>query len=171
LKIATKKSLFNLIKQDLNKKLKIKSRSIDEVYCLDVLEHINKDKELLSEINRVLKNEGRFTLFVPAIQSIYSYWDKKLGHFRRYSRADLIETLQENNFIIEYSTYFFFFTLPLTTIVRFIKTLTGSNNTDFFPLPKWVNQILFTVSKFEGRIAKIFPIPIGSSILIIARKK
>lgn len=65
------------------------SESVDTVICLNVLEHIENDLESLRNISYALEPGGRAILLVPQGQEIFGELDIALGHFRRYSHADL----------------------------------------------------------------------------------
>jgi SAM-dependent methyltransferase len=64
-------------------------QSASAVYSLNVLEHIEDDGAALREIGRVLVPGGRLVLFVPAFPLLYSSFDKRFGHHRRYRSAEL----------------------------------------------------------------------------------
>jgi SAM-dependent methyltransferase len=63
--------------------------SCDLVYALNVLEHIDDDTEALSLWSEKLKDGGRLLIYVPAFNVLFSSMDKKVGHFRRYTRKTL----------------------------------------------------------------------------------
>lgn len=73
-------------------------RRFDTIICLDVLEHIDRDDIILKNLNCILKPEGRLIIVVPAISYLYGLRDKNAGHFRRYSRKELIKKLTEKDF-------------------------------------------------------------------------
>ena len=49
--------------------------SVDEIHCRSVLEHIENFEELMTEIVRVLKNDGAAHIFVPHFSNPYYYSD------------------------------------------------------------------------------------------------
>ena len=67
----------------------LKSRNIDSVVCLNVLEHVPDDNQGLRNICSVLQPGGTAVVLVPEGQSIYGTLDEVLGHCRRYSEAEL----------------------------------------------------------------------------------
>ena len=72
---------------DIDKQiLPFKANSFEVVLCLDSLEHLTNEVKVLKEIIRVTKPGGIIILTVPAYQWLYSYWDKMLGHKKRYSK-------------------------------------------------------------------------------------
>src|SRR5262249_15798832 len=65
----------------------------------NVLEHIEDDVAELEAYARLLKDRnGALCLFVPARQEIYAPLDKDFGHFRRYSKRELKQKLQQAGF-------------------------------------------------------------------------
>lgn len=78
----------------------------DSVLYVDVLEHIESDEEELRYVYKITKKNGFILIFVPALPSLYSEFDKKIGHFRRYSKKRLVEVVKKNGFSIESIQYF-----------------------------------------------------------------
>ena len=60
----------NFIKVDLEKNIEIESQIFDTVLLFNVLEHVNNYKNLLKEIGRIVKKDGKFEIFVPFMQQI-----------------------------------------------------------------------------------------------------
>lgn len=61
----------------------------DSAVLINVLEHIPDDDAVLRELGATLKPGGRLVLWVPAYQSLYSDFDRKIGHYRRYTKKAL----------------------------------------------------------------------------------
>src|SRR5687768_15218725 len=81
------------------------AEKIDSIVCMNVLEHIENDRETLTDFARVLPNGGHLVLLVPAMPSIYGTLDKHLDHFRRYDREPLRQLLTETGFEVESLRY------------------------------------------------------------------
>jgi hypothetical protein len=64
-------------------------RSFDTIIYIDVLEHIEHDKEELALASKHLRPNGRLIVLSPAHQWLYSPFDKAIGHFRRYTKNSL----------------------------------------------------------------------------------
>ncbi|MDX9975043.1 MAG: methyltransferase domain-containing protein, partial [FCB group bacterium] len=76
----------------------IDNRPVDSVICLNVLEHIEADQEVLSHLYDVLKPGGRAVVLVPHDPSLFCGIDETLGHFRRYTRKELSAKMEEAGF-------------------------------------------------------------------------
>ena len=63
--------------------------SVDAVVSANLLEHIPDDGRALAEIARVLRPGGPAVLIVPSGPGTYDYYDRFLGHERRYGRGEL----------------------------------------------------------------------------------
>jgi len=92
-KFKNKKNInFKLF--NLDKGLKtFKKFKPDTIVCINVLEHIEKDEKFIKECESVLSPGGRLILFVPAMPSIFGEMDKTYGHFRRYTKSEVIQKL------------------------------------------------------------------------------
>ncbi len=61
----------------------------DSIIYIDVLEHIEDDRAELQRAAEHLGPGGRIVVLAPAHQTLYSPFDKSIGHFRRYNRQML----------------------------------------------------------------------------------
>ncbi len=61
----------------------------DAIIYIDVLEHIEQDTEEAALAAMHLKPGGCIVILSPAYQFLYSPFDKRIGHFRRYTKAAL----------------------------------------------------------------------------------
>lgn len=73
--------------------------------CMDVLEHLENEKEILDELR--VKKDNYYYFAVPAFQSVFSGHDVLLGHFRRYTLNGLENILISNEFKILDKGYYF----------------------------------------------------------------
>jgi len=77
------------------------SEQLDTVICLNVLEHVEDDDAGVRLLRDVLIPGGRLILLVPYSQALYCDYDKQLGHFRRYTRANVRDVVKRNGFTVE----------------------------------------------------------------------
>ncbi|HEU4470626.1 MAG TPA: class I SAM-dependent methyltransferase [Flavisolibacter sp.] len=61
----------------------------DTILYIDVLEHIEKDKEELEAATKLLCTGGRLIVLSPAFNFLYSEFDRAIGHYRRYRKKEL----------------------------------------------------------------------------------
>jgi SAM-dependent methyltransferase len=70
------------------------NEQFDAIYTFNVLEHIADDASTVAALSARLKRGGRLLVYVPAFQILYSSMDRKVGHFRRYRKAQLRQAIQ-----------------------------------------------------------------------------
>lgn len=68
---------------------------VDAVVSANLLEHVPDDRLALAEIRRVLRPGGVAAIVVPAGPGTYDYYDRFLGHERRYARGELAGKARE----------------------------------------------------------------------------
>lgn len=89
--------------------------SFDYLFAFEVLEHIERDWEALTEWVRYLKPGGRLLISVPAHARKYGRSDELVGHVRRYEKDQLRKLLKEagtrNIHIVNYG-------YPITELTR-----------------------------------------------------
>jgi SAM-dependent methyltransferase len=62
---------------------------VDAAVSANLLEHVPDDAQALAEVFRILRPGGRAVLVVPVNPGSYDYYDRLLGHERRYARGEL----------------------------------------------------------------------------------
>jgi SAM-dependent methyltransferase len=77
----------------------------DFLFMIDVLEHMEEDEILLRQLHDKLKIGGGLFIYVPARMELYSAFDKSIGHYRRYSKLELMEKVKRAGFSIEDCRY------------------------------------------------------------------
>jgi len=63
----------------------------DSAVLVNVLEHIERDVHALELVRRLVRPGGAVIVFAPAFDGLYSEYDRRIGHHRRYRRAHLVE--------------------------------------------------------------------------------
>ena len=72
--------------------------TFDLVCAFEVLEHLEDDKGATSEWFRHVRPGGHLMISMPAFQERYNNWDTMVGHYRRYSPAQVAEVLGQAGF-------------------------------------------------------------------------
>ncbi|CAN5623904.1 MAG: class I SAM-dependent methyltransferase [Actinomycetota bacterium] len=62
---------------------------VESVVAMNVLEHIEDDVQALRDLVAAVVPGGRIVLWVPAYMQLYGAFDRKVGHFRRYTPRTL----------------------------------------------------------------------------------
>ena len=75
----------------------LENQKFDAILHLQVLEHIVNDQKEIDDNLNLLNNKGKLLIIVPAFMSLYSNFDKAIGHVKRYEKKDF------NNFELKKS--------------------------------------------------------------------
>lgn len=141
----------------------IADRSVDFVYSLNVLEHIEDDLAVLRELHRCLKPRGRLLLYVPAFQLLYSAMDRKVGHFRRYRKGQLVDKLARAGFDVHVARYVDSIGFLVTLLYKAIGSRSGE--LDAFSV-RLYDRWLFPASRRLDRLSgRVF----GKNLLVVAQ--
>jgi len=101
----TDDSNFNLLTSKFKDKNNIKvinsftsqiSETFNTILYLNVLEHIEKDVEEISQALKKLNADGHLIILVPAHNELYGKFDKAIGHIKRY-KIDFFKSLKLDN--------------------------------------------------------------------------
>lgn len=90
----------------------------DAAGTFDVLEHLENDREALTELVATVKPGGGVLVSVPQHPWLWSSWDVAAGHKRRYRRSDLRSLLLAAGLEPLRITSFVFSLLPAMMVVR-----------------------------------------------------
>jgi SAM-dependent methyltransferase len=66
---------------------------VESVVAMNVLEHIEDDAQALRDLAGGVVSGGRIVLWVPAYMQLYGDFDRRIGHFRRYTPTTIRETV------------------------------------------------------------------------------
>jgi hypothetical protein len=142
----------------------VKAQKPDTFVYVNVMEHIEDDATEFAMIYDALTVGGNALIFVPALPSLYGKLDAKIGHYRRYTKRELVKKVEAAGFTVVRCRYF---------------DVAGI-------LPWWVKFKLLRSSSIEPGAVKLYdravvPImraveqlvtpPAGKNLLIVAKKK
>jgi len=140
--------------------------TFEYIFTSNVLEHIEDDELALAELYSVLKINGKLGIFVPANKILYSHIDKKIQHFRRYSKKDLINKVQNCGFKIDSCIFvdsLGFFAWGFAKL--FILNIDSNNMNKL----KFYDKYLWPISKTLDKLG--FKYFLGKNLLLLASKK
>ena len=136
--------------------------TFDSVVYNNVLEHVKEDQTELETVHEVLKPGGRVLIFVPALQWLYSEFDRSVGHYRRYEMKSAVNLIKRAGFEVEKAKYFDLLgVLPWLVVVKLLKARLGANKVGLY------DNIGVPVTRF---IEKLIDIPLGKNLLLVGRK-
>jgi len=150
------------------------SARFDLVTSFDVLYGLPDpvEQDAIAEMHRVLKPGGSAIVNVAALESLKGNHSVMAGEVRRYTRAGLVRRLEANHLRVTHSTYTNFTILPLVAAVRFKQRLAGHvASDDEIAVPSApINAALSALLIAEATAARFVNMPLGSSVLAVARK-
>jgi len=135
----------------------------DTALYVNVLEHIEDDLAELKSVGQVLALGGHLCVFAPALPALYGPFDRRIGHFRRYRKAELEEKCRDAGFDIVISRYMDFLgVLPWWLQYRLGRSDRLDRNA-VAVYDRWVVPI--------GRwLESHWVPPIGKNLLVVAKK-
>lgn len=83
----------------------LKRFKADSCVCLNVLEHIEDDRQALEGMAAAIAPGGVIVLIVPAFPALYGPIDRNLGHYRRYTRSSFAGLAQAAGLAIRKAHY------------------------------------------------------------------
>ena len=155
--------------KNLYSTLKIKKNFYDLILMADVIEHVKQPKQLLKNLKKFLKEDGRILVTVPAYQFLFSKKDKVLGHYRRYDKKRLKKELK--GFKIENISYFnTFLCIPIVIMTLLNKLLKRDYIEKVETTPNFIlNKLCYAIFVTEKYFIKYFNLPFGISIYVLAK--
>ena len=131
---------------------------------INVLERIDDDQALLRAVRERLEPGGRICIWAPTYEFLYSGFDARLGHIRRYRKRDLEADVRLAGLeVIEGRHVNLPGWLGWLILCRLLRreptspTLVRSVDRWIVPVVRWV----------ETRVR----VPIGMSVFLVARKR
>ncbi len=143
----------------------------DVVGAFDVLEHIDEDERVLSNVFNAIKTGGFLIVTVPQHRWLWSPVDDYACHVRRYTRGELVGKIKAAGFDVVQVSSFVSLLLPLMWISRLLSRTKSVEPMSEFSIPGWLNRVLEAVMSLERRlIAWGLRFPAGGSLIVVGRK-
>jgi SAM-dependent methyltransferase len=163
-----------VLEADLEGRLSFDNGSFDIVVASDVIEHLEHAAVFLNEARRCLKDGGLLLVTVPAYAHLWSSWDVRLGHKRRYTAARLREDLTASRFRIEKMSFFHALLYPAALLRRKVfaaPQATGCQPSEFSvgrgAFIRCLAGVYYGAERFFFNLTGL---PFGLSIFVAARK-
>jgi len=143
----------------------------DVVAAFDVIEHIEEDELVLSNLAKSIKEGGFLLLTVPQHRWLWSVVDEKSCHVRRYTKKELIEKIEHTGLQIKYLNSFVSLLLPIMLLTRFRSRRETYDPMSEFMIPPVVNVFLEVIMKIELKLIKLgIKFRFGGSLIMLAKK-
>ncbi len=146
----------------------------DLIAAFDVLEHIDEDSQVLSQMFHATRPGGGVLLTVPQHMFLWSAQDEAACHVRRYQPGELETKLDVAGFKVIRTTSFVTLLFPLLVASRWLKKKKHAHYdpTTEFRIPRAMNAGFYAVLKLEAAmISAGMNFPFGGTRLIAAVKK
>jgi hypothetical protein len=144
--------------------------SFDVLYCLDDI----AERQAIREMHRVLVFDGVALINVAALDILRGSHSTLTHEQRRYTKRALADRLEDAGFTVERLTYTNAVTFPLALAVRLSERVTGRADTasdaDLRTPASPINTALDAALSLERAWLRVGNLPIGSSVLAVARK-
>ncbi len=142
----------------------IPAASVDTIVMINVLEHIEDDAAVVHALHEKLVRGGKLLIFVPALPLLYGAIDRKVGHWRRYTRSTLRACFAKAEYDISTLHYFDLLgVLPWLVMNR----LLGRSNIDR-RMARLYDRLGVPLTRgFEALVAP----PIGKNLVLVAVKR
>lgn len=138
------------------------AQPFDSVAYINVLEHIEDDRGELARAFAAIRPGGHLLVFVPALAWLYSDFDRRIGHARRYSRAVLQEVARAAGFEVAFAKYFDVAgVLPWYLNFVLLRRGLGAGGVALYD-----RLVVPPMRRIEGWVAP----PLGKNLLMVARK-
>jgi 2-polyprenyl-3-methyl-5-hydroxy-6-metoxy-1,4-benzoquinol methylase len=153
---------ITVVQSDL-RELEASGDRFDSVLMVNVLEHIQNDADVLSTLPSVLVRDGRIVIYVPALNGLYGQWDRKVGHFRRYSKWRMREVANVAG--LEFVDLRYVNSLAVPAWIAFSRT--EVDRTQKGSLSIWDRTGVPLTRAFEQRLRP----PLGLNLLAVLRPR
>lgn len=138
-------------------------RRFDAIVLMNVLEHIQDDRAVLAKLKQRLTADGRLVVLVPAVPWVFGTTDKRLGHYRRYSKSYSRNLFTGLEMKIEFMRYYNFIGVWAWLWNNRFSRRQNQSNAQIRMFDKYFVPV---ISFFEN----ILRPPVGQSLLIVGRQ-
>jgi SAM-dependent methyltransferase len=135
----------------------------DTVILMNVLEHIKDDEGVLRRLKQRLLPGGRIVVLVPAGQWAFGGTDERLGHYRRYSKSSARGLMARLSLEMERLRYYNFIGVWAWWWNVKVRQRQSQNDAQIHLFDKYFVPVI-------SRIEKVFPPPLGQSLLVVGRR-
>jgi ubiquinone/menaquinone biosynthesis C-methylase UbiE len=152
------------------------SGTFDIATSFDVLQCIEEDTEAIAEMTRLLRPGGTAILTLAALDILRGDHAEAWNEARRYTPRTARQLVERAGLEVERVSYLFASLFPLMLATRVSQRLLRPyrrprRDQDIAVPAAPLNQALTWLVSGEVALARRIPMPIGSSLLVVARKR
>jgi SAM-dependent methyltransferase len=137
------------------------------ILMLDVIEHVADDVGAVRHAVGLLAPGGVVVITVPAFQPLWTAHDELNRHRVRYTRRTFGRVAKSAGLRIHDARYLFQWTVPVKLLVRAKERVLGAADAPPSIPARWVNNLLFRLTRLEAATYGRLPLPFGSSLLVV----
>jgi SAM-dependent methyltransferase len=147
--------------------------SFDLVAALDVLEHVQNDRDSAAALVSLVRPGGWLLGTGPAHQALWGSHDRRLYHVRRYGRRQLLNLFESLDVELVRVTPFNLLLSPIAVVYRVVERMLKLDlgNQERIP-PAPINRVLTAIFRMEGAIIRRgIMLPFGLSYAAVYRRR
>lgn len=143
--------------------------AFDCITCLDVLTQVDDDALACRELARCLRPGGITIVTSAALPWLWSYHDEQCMSRRRYRAGELGRLLRTAGLRVEFESSANLFALPMIAARRRLwPSRTDKGDMRTYPAP--LEAGMRALGALENAWLKRWPLPLGSSVFVVARR-
>jgi SAM-dependent methyltransferase len=156
------------------------SGRFDIVTSFDVFQYVQDDVAVMKELGRVLKPGGGLVVTAAALDVLRGGHAGTWPEVRRYTTARMRAIVEGAGLQVHRLTYLFASLFPAMLAVRMLRRDAGRGRSSVPPAgrddwemqvpPAPINTALTWMLSGEAALSSRIPMPVGSSVMIVARK-
>jgi SAM-dependent methyltransferase len=135
----------------------------DTIICMNVLEHVEDDVRALRFMHSTLVAGGRAVILVPAFMFLHGTIDRAIGHYRRYTRKDLLPRMRAAGFEVERAFYMNVVGMAGWFWNNRIRKITEEDSAQIGLFDNYI-------APWAERVERAVPPPFGLSLIAVGRK-
>ena len=180
--IHAKATGFPVARGDMSR-IPFQSGQFDIVTSFDVFQYVQDDFAVMKEMARVLKPGGGLVVTAAALNVLRGGHAGTWPEVRRYTTARMRAIVEGAGLQVHRLTYLFASLFPAMLAVRMMRRDVegckgGSSDAPAGPDSDWemqvpsapINTALTWMLSGEAAVSRHFPMPVGSSVLVVATK-
>lgn len=141
----------------------------DLVLLLDVIEHMEDAAGSLAHAASLMETGGTLVVTVPAFRHLWTTHDQVNGHVTRYTRAGLVSLLAPHFDVVK-ARYFFRWVHVAKVAQRLAELVRRPEPAPPRIPPAPLNATMYAMSRMEEAALSWSTMPLGSSLLAVARR-